>query len=917
MFLKSLEMFGFKSFADKVRIVFEPGITVIVGPNGCGKSNTMDGVRWVLGEKQARSIRGEKMEDVIFSGTEQRKPVSLAEISITLDNSSRLLDIASDSVTVSRRVFRDGESEYYINKSQVRLKEIETLFLDTGIGKSAYSVMEQGKIDLILSNKPEDRRFLFEEAAGISRFKFQKKESLKKLNDTESNLERINDIIKEIERERDLKAKQAEKLNTYLSLKEGIKDNDIKLHIHKYILLSKKKIKLQSGIERLRQERESISAKVSLISAENERDEKLKNDIQLQLFELDKELHTYRIKVEDIINKTEKNYRLIKEQHNRRDSIKKKTDERIKNLYRLREERGETENAGRELANRLKTDNCKLDELLGIQKLKLDSIQKSRNNIEENKGRIESEELGLKGLRDNLEEVIKRLIDAIEKRKAELMLSEVKRQEVRGRINDRLNNIDSKIQDALINLPAGRVEVALEDLSHIDIESLKVDILKFERYEDGFRSILFDKTGIHAKKEDLDRNIRDKMSLIDNLRSEIDALELYIQREQNELENVNRGISRLEKELSINENEKNWIEKHLKSLDMQIIDIEKQIENFMDDISQSENIAEKLAGEIKEWESLLFEFNKKSESLKKNMHENTAKREEINIVTQKRADAYRRDIEYQKQVVEKISEREKNLIEIDFRIKSIEEYLWTEYEKKTSDLPEPSDIEKTDYDHFQATIQELKKRVQELGPINNLAVEEYNNLKERFNYYQGQKEDIEKARDGILSVIRDLVDTSVQMIEQTFEEIRKNFTIVFKQLFEGGDATIELTDRSNILESGIDIMARPPGKRLKNINLLSGGERALTAIALLFATYMVRPSPFYFLDEIDAPLDEENIGRFIKLLKKFAKRTQFIIITHNKKTISIGESIYGVTMEEPGVSRIISMKMDKIAKDAV
>jgi len=339
MFLKSMEIFGFKSFAEKTPIVFEPGITVIVGPNGCGKSNVVDSIKWVLGEKQARNIRGEKMEDIIFTGTESRKPLSLAEVSITIDNSNRILSLDSDSVTVTRRVFRDGESEYLINKSPVRLKDIEQLFMDTGIGKSSYSVMEQGKIDMILSSRAEDRRYIFEEAAGISRFKYQKKESLRKLEETGSNLERLNDVIREIEREKDHKARQAERTKVYLGLMAELKELDIRQSLLRYGELSRRRAKIDSDIERLSREREELSARVSAISAENEKDEKYKNDIQIHLFELDKKLHTYRLKVEDIDSRTEKNRGLIEEQKERRAAVEKNIAERTGSLERLRLER--------------------------------------------------------------------------------------------------------------------------------------------------------------------------------------------------------------------------------------------------------------------------------------------------------------------------------------------------------------------------------------------------------------------------------------------------------------------------------------------------------------------------------------------------------------------------------------------------
>ncbi|MBN2077932.1 MAG: AAA family ATPase [Spirochaetes bacterium] len=911
MFLKSMDLHGFKSFADKTQICFEPGITVIVGPNGCGKSNVVDAIKWVLGEKQAKNIRGEKMEDIIFAGTEQRKQLSLSEVFVTIDNTGRVLDFDSDSVTVGRRVFRDGESEYLINRSPVRLKDVEKLFMDTGIGKSSYSVMEQGKIDMILSTKPEDRRYIFEEAAGISKYKFQKKESLKKLTETGENLDRINDIVREIERERDLKAKQAETTKTYLALKKEFAELDMAINRIRYLDLDRRHEKLKADIEKLNREREAISARVSTTSADNEKDEKRKNDIQHQLFELEKRLHAYRIRVEDIDVKTEKNRKLIEDERSFGKGIEAKISERSKNLERLLDEKTRSEQAGVEIGRKIGDDRQKLDAFFATRKRKIESIQSSRDSIEENKGKIKKADETILDLRGRLEEVVRKLVDAIEKRKAELEGSEEERTAVRRSIDGRLEAIEASLDRGLADLREGRYDDALAALGGIDIPSLRADIGKFEGYEDGFRSILFDKTGIHAEKEGLDRAIREGIEGIERLRGEIAALEDRITHDQAELEDVNQMIMRVEKDLSRNENERDWIEKHLASLEAQILDFNKQIENYREEIARSEKKAAELTAEIEEWDRRLIEFNERSESLVSQIAELTGRRTDIEGAIHERKNVARKDEEELKRVVERITSLDKSQVEIIFKKNGIEEHLWIEYEKKMDDL-EGSGANASGLDTLQSRSQEVRRAVQELGPINNLAIEEYRNLQKRFEYYRKQKMDIEKAREDIYSVIEDINRTSVELFMDTFTSIQRNFSDIFRQLFEGGEATIELTDMDNVLESGIDVMIRPPGKKLKNINLLSGGERALTAIALLFATYMVKPSPFCFLDEIDAPLDEQNIGRFVKLMREFSRGSQFIIVTHNKKTMSIGETIYGVTMEEPGVSKLASLRMDRI-----
>ena len=910
MFLKSMDLFGFKSFADKTHIKFEYGITAIVGPNGCGKSNVVDAVKWVLGEKKAKNIRGLKMEDIIFSGTELRKPVSLAEVSVTIDNKEKILDIGTESVTIGRRVFRDGESEYLINKSPVRLKDIEKLFMDTGIGKSAYSVMEQGKMDLILSTRAEDRRYIFEEAAGISRYKHQKKESLKKLQDTSDNLERINDIIKEIEREKEFKRKQSEKTKLYLKMMKNFSEFDIKLNIIKYRGLLQKQEKIQEDIEKYKKNREKISSRVSATSADNEKDEKRKNDIQHQLWELDKKLSNYKFRLEDIDSKTEKNRKSIEYQNQQNENINRKIHERTGSLSGLKEEKRKNEQSGIEIKEKIKKSKQELQGFFETRKRKIKSIHDSRDLIEKNRKIIRESEGIQKSLRNDLELVIKELIDAIDKRKAELRGSENERLEIKEKINEGIKNIDIYLIKAKQELEAGMLTEAMVKLEKIDIKSLQSDIGKFESYEDGFRSILFDKTGIHAKKEELDKKISNEIDIIENLRNKNTDLENRIQEDQLELEDINKMITRLEINLSTYETDRDWIERSFGSLNYQIKDVTKQIENHKDEVVRSDSIIKNLKNEINEWENKLIEFNEKSKSLVSRISELTDKREEIEKKIHDRKSISRKDEDELKRIVERISSLDRQLVEFLFRKNNVEDYLWTEYEKKLSDLKNVrvDDFEQND---VSTKIQDLKKEIKDLGPINNLAIKEYEDLKKRFEYYINQKNDIENARKDILSVIDDINRTSVEMFLDTFKEIKKNFSQIFKQLFEGGDASIELMDIENILECGIDILVRPPGKKLKNINLLSGGERALTAIALLFATYMVKPSPFCFLDEIDAPLDEENIRRFVKMLREFAKSTQFIIVTHNKKTLSIVESIYGVTMEELGVSSLVSLHMKK------
>nr|HPJ39057.1 AAA family ATPase [Spirochaetota bacterium] len=738
MYLKSIDIFGFKSFPEKTSIEFGQGITVIVGPNGCGKSNIVDSIKWVLGEKQAKNIRGAKMEDVIFTGTESRKPLSLAEVSLTMDNREHILNFESDTVTVTRRVFRDGESEYLINKSPVRLKDIDSLFLDTGIGKTAYSVMEQGKIDMILSSSAEDRRYIFEEAAGISKYKMQKKESLRKLQDTGANLERINDIIKEIEREKELKAKQSEKTKFYLTLKGELTDNDIQYNFLRYREMVKRKEKLQEDLERLRKQREELSAKMSLISSENEKDEKEKNDIQLQLFELDKELHTFRIRIEDIDQKAEKNRARISEQKNRKAAVQKNIEERTENLNRLSEEKKKAEQNVVEIGNRIVEDREKLKTFRDTKTRKIESIKNAGIKIEENKVSIKEAEKQLITLREELEQVIKRLVEEIDSHKAEWLKSEHERQDVQKLIYDKLDDLSGRISGALESLRNGGPSDAAAALEALDMGSLRELIEKFESYGDGFRSLLFDKGGVHSEKENIDRQIREKVTEVDDLRIQVAALEEHIKSEQKELDDVNAMISRIEKDLSRNETERDWITKHIDYLASQIRDIEKQIKNYGEDIGRCDEVIAGCEKEIRDWENSLIEFSEKSQSLNTNIVSLTEKRTSIDSKIQERKNVSKKETDSLNRIVERTGEVDKALIEQNFRLERIEEYLWTEYEKKVADVPE-FEAEALQQGDLQRKIQELKKRIQDLGPINNLAIEEFRDLKKRFEYYINQK----------------------------------------------------------------------------------------------------------------------------------------------------------------------------------
>ena len=690
MFLKSMDLYGFKSFADKTQIEFEPGITVIVGPNGCGKSNVVDAIKWVLGEKQAKNIRGEKMEDIIFAGTEQRKQLSLSEVFITIDNTNRVLDFDSDSVTVGRRIFRDGESEYLINKSPVRLKDVEKLFMDTGIGKSSYSVMEQGKMDLILSTRPEDRRYIFEEAAGISKYKFQKKESLKKLTETSDNLERINDIIKEIEREKDFKSKQAETTKVYLSLKgRALRTWTSRSTASATRSLPGSRTRSRTISKSITWSARSISARVSTTSADNEKDEKRKNDLQHQLFELEKRLHAYRIRVEDIDDKTEKNRALIEEEKALKKGVEEKIVERTKNLDRLLEEKKKSEQSGVEIGRKIEDDRQKLAAFFATRKRKIDSIHASRDSIEEKKRQIKDSDEGPQGAqgaaRGGHQEAGGRHREA-EGRAGRLGAGARPGADEHRRADRRHRGVASAgrasdIRGGMADERPGRalrsIDMALPEERYTEIRKLRgrvpLDPLRQDR---------------HPRRKGgpgpADPGTRSTASTACGTRSR--RWRRTSSTSRSELEDVNQMITRVEKDLSRNENERDWIEKHIQSLGAQIVDFRKQIENYREEIVRADKKIEELSDEIQEWDQRLVEFNERSESLLKEIAELTEKRTGIENKIHERknvAGRTRRSSSGSSKRSPTWTSRRWSSI---FKKNSIEEHLWIEYEKKIKEI---------------------------------------------------------------------------------------------------------------------------------------------------------------------------------------------------------------------------------------
>ncbi|MEA3328453.1 MAG: chromosome segregation protein SMC [Candidatus Omnitrophota bacterium] len=1169
MHFKRLEIFGFKSFANRTVLNFEPGVTAIVGPNGCGKSNIADAIKWVLGEQRPRELRGLEMQDIIFNGTDSRSSVGLAEVSLTLSNSPKLLPVNYEEVTVSRRVFRSGESIYLLNKIPCRLKDIVELFMGTGIGTTAYSMMAQGKIDLIISSKPEERRYIFDEAAGITKYKSRKKEALRKLEQTESNLLRVSDIITEVKRQIGSIERQAKKAQRYQGLFENLKELELKLAVYEYSRIknqkavSEKEISLQSGqkdlvikeidlmrtelaelerqlgnteadLLRVRQKSMLIDSSIDKNQHQIALDRERSVEIDSQEGLLTQEIETIIEKIDQLNTQISRQDREIKafsgRRSGRQELLSKKENglaEIDKQIKANREKVTSSRNQLMDVAaclTRSRNELAKITVNLQNAGARQRRLKLEQNNVQKEKAGLEGQVLILSADEQNyqvktaglhreleintgrlqlLEGQIAQIADELNNEKSRLALKSSKKEfleELKTSQSKDLSGLSGMIGvvSDLITVEKGyhaAIETALKDyLSAIIIDSLSdiesavshlskkrngrvtflikdilisepanslketgdiegvlgraVDFVKTDSSLKGIISYLLKDVlivGTFRQALSLGKNpvlkgcnlitlngetvVEDKLMTVgfpdeekgilsrqlqyDELGEEIKSLagviadnseklrQKHIQQE--ELQKIGAAVRKSlhNEELAqtnVNSNKANLLSAEkkfageLSLLGLEIEEItfeieglkqkEQTLKNSEDKIkekdSHTHNVVfssqEAITFREKEREKAIIEiaelraevsvfverekdflntlqmlktsFGDQNQALelKRNQIETgKCRKDELEAEMKKLKNSIRElsvekvkaeettaDLKLRSQDLknktsakkelfeekESIAEEIKNKIhnfnlsmaEISYKGDTITDRISRDYKVKLEEYK--ADISGvTDWDRLKNEVLELKAKVEAVGPVNLVAIEEHEELKDRFSFLTSQRQDLENAKDSLHSAIGKINRTTRKLFMESFEKIQDAFKDFFKLLFEGGNAQLVLLDQNNTLESGIEIIARPPGKKLQNISLLSGGEKALTAVALLFAIFKVKPSPFCVLDEIDGPLDESNITRFTRVLNDFVKTSQFIIITHNKKTISMADVMYGVTMEESGVSKLVSVKL--------
>ena len=1179
MYLKRIEMQGFKSFADKTVLEFKPGITTVIGPNGSGKSNISDAIRWVLGEQSMKSLRGAKSEDIIFAGTQARKSLGFAEVSIVIDNNDNKLPIEYSEVTVTRKIYRSGETGYFINKVPCRLKDILELFMDTGIGKDGYSIIGQGKIDEILSNKSEDRRHIFEEAAGIVKYRTRKQESEKKLEQTKLNLLRINDILAEIEANIEPLKLQSDKAKQFLDLREELKSIEVGLFIYNIntykekleqlvkdedIITSQKEAEdskmeaLQASKEELRQVVDDITAQIenmqnigfessnkiekinSEIGISNERiqnntankqrleaeilevksrieelkeeqkqklekktnltsnKEKFEKELaekEAELAELSKKLSAKELEIEGKkqivqdnidkkyelaaeINTQDVNYENLekrkKQLKNEIDSVISELDstrygknEISKGFYDIESKRNiavenleKSVQAKEQNMQKLKQYEEEISKLTYTQRMKQARHQFLIETEKEKEGynktvksllvacdKDSSLNKGIHGVLANLISVEKEYETAIEmclgqalqnvvtstEQDAKKMIEYLRSNSlgrasflpiasVQGKKLDKLTKMDGVIgiasdlvkckkeYEQIILSLLGRtvvvedmdtaIALAKKDKYSFRIVTLKGDIIsssgsisggsvqtktvnilgrsrEIEDLEKELKKLekqIADKT---AEKEEYASSIGDSIEQTAKLEKELQEIEIVYATEKQKMVAVEENITRLENRLAklkeeVTQTEKQKEENRLlkeqkeaeiQELTQQIEELNKVIEEFalnnkdnqkyIDDLnfditnlkisvtsfdeseSSIEEMVERISQDIKnneqsienknqnilaiteentKLEQTITEYNNQIEQIKQEVTNSGTKVEELKqerIAKNEKLVNTENEIQSQFSTLESLKEQ---IIKLDVKktkleqdLQQVVESLWNEYEltpNSTEEYQKPNNVATA-----QKQVNSLRNKIKDLGSINIDSIEEYKKTKERYDFMSEQRLDLENTASKLRKIIGDMTTTMQNQFKEKFELINKNFNEVFTELFNGGKAELILENEENILECGIDIRVQPPGKKLQNMMLLSGGEKAFTAIALLFAILKINPAPFCILDEIEAALDDVNVYRFAEYLKKFCKQTQFLVITHRKGTMEAGDSVYGVTMEENGISKLLSIKL--------
>ena len=978
MYLKQIKAYGFKSFADKINIELCPNINGIVGPNGSGKSNVVDAVRWVLGEQSIKSLRGDNSLDIIFSGSKSRKPLNSATVSLIFDNSDKTVPIDYNEVSIKRTLYRSGENEYFINNERCRLKDIIELLTDSGGSKESFNIISQGKIDEIILAKPQDRRVMFEEAAGVLKYKRRKEEAIRKLERTNSNINRVNDIILELETNLEPLKKQSEKATIYLDTKTKLKEIEVALMAKDIETLSyeykesKKKID-ELNDEIIKQSNNNSNYDIELLKEKNKLksiDDKITLN-QDKLIEKTKELE-----------KIDADIRVFKER-NKYVSV----DADITNkLFNLKEEELKQNNLINNINNEINLLNKKIDvinEEINNHLKKYNDFKIKKNDInnelisnnreivnlkykigylEDNINNNASVPNSIKNILNNpkfigVHNIIGNLVDVDSEYSIAISTA-------LGSASSYLVVENTSVAKELVNYlkenKLGRatffpLDVIMGRVIPVDVKNIISSIPgvidtadKLVKYDKKYTNIIENQLGniIITNNIDTANSVSEKVNRryrivsldgqVVNVGGSITGGSLVsnnVIKEKYELEDARR-------ELSVIERKNETLSLELQELDNKINELETKIYNSRLENSNNNNLKnnkltilkecninyDNIVKEIKDLKDISSDdVDVKQKELLNNYYSVKDNIDSINtIINELKMDREKCENsileleENNKKSTLFINRMEKEVNNLEIKVNRIdvkldnlllnlnEEYNITfEYAKENFEL----NIED---EEARQLVSELKSKLKQIGEVNVSSIEEYKRVSDRYEFLNNQRNDLKNAEDTLLEIIKEMDEVMIDKFSNTFEEIRKEFKIVFKELFKGGNAELILTDPENMLETGVDIKAEPPGKHLQSISLLSGGEKTFTAISLLFAILNVRPVPFCLLDEVEAALDDANVESFGNYLNRYKDKTQFILITHKKKTMEFADILYGITMQESGVSKLVSVKLEDV-----
>lgn len=930
VFLKSVEIFGFKSFADRTVIEFSEGISALLGPNGCGKSNVVDAIKWVLGEQSSKTLRAEKMEDVIFNGTENRKALNVAEVTLLISNDAGILELDIPEISVRRRLYRSGESEYLINNTLVKLKELRELFFDTGIGKTAYSIMEQGKIDQILSNKPEERRYLFEEAAGITKYKMRGAEAERKLARTEENMRQVESILSEVKRSHDSLKVQADKTIKYRELKNLVFDAELDLQLLKLRGIMESSNGADDKLKTKVADKQKLTDEIDNINESLEENLDLVNNMESDLIESQKKL--YGIDLEKTGKESQE--RMLAE---RRIEITKQAEsciareENLKNRIesiniQIKERNSELEESGKRVRE-TETNIAGFEKSINTA---ADRISENEKSITEAERRADEGEKTQIDLQEELRRITDDIVSQLDTRLKETGYSLNERKAAEQHFNELIERLrihldgkkkffdDARKTSAFSEKPGKLLDAAEESVADgaSRIDELRQAFKDYRETIPAFIDEFLAPEGIIVKKRDLDTRLEQNRNMIlsmrekaRDLREENRKLNKKIDEYRKTLEDLKMTKVRMETRLNAVRDAVKQNERELNEQQGLLVENRNDLESCN---SRLGNIGEQL----KQIEVEKAELQKREQKLRKELDRLENGISKRNVDMKSREKRLKSKMENLGKIQQQIETLHIEISNFKVEIRNVYDNFRDRHSRDLSDYDSKMYELPGEIREYRERLAKKKDELKSLGSVNLMAPEEYEEVKERYDFLNNQINDLNQAREDLKQITDQIRTESTELFVETYNNIRKNFHIMFRRMFGGGRAELKLNEPEHVLTSGIEIYAQPPGKKLENIALLSGGERSLTAVAMLFATYMVKPSPFCILDEIDAALDEANVGRFVNTLVEFGKKSQFIVITHNKKTVTGAGALLGVTMEESGVSKAVAIRLDNTGVQA-